>query len=255
MTAQQTHPSSSKLSGLTDRDRQLVADITRFGQLEAKQAQRLHFAEEKSSKESREVRAWRTLKRLADRKVVSRIERTLGGGGGGSTGYVYQAPTSRADGINYHKLDIAELYVRLVELERREPERMKLVRYRPELYTHRRPAKGQPKPDARIEVEVAGALKRWQLELDRGTEWPYQIRTKLKQYVRAWENWEEDFFPPVLFVVGRKLTVDERERKELLQEQIDRLPEADREPFGVVVFDEAVEWLVPSDPGSAKASG
>ena len=78
------------VSTLTARQEAIVDDVIRFGQMRAQQITRLHFYQ--NTEASREKRMRDTMKRLYERGLVGRIERDIGMGGAGSSGYIYQEP-------------------------------------------------------------------------------------------------------------------------------------------------------------------
>src|SRR5215470_910673 len=97
-------------STLSARQQAIVDDVLRFGQMRAQQITRLHFAG--NTERSREKRMRDTMLKLYERGLVGRIERDVGMGGGGSRGYIYQAPASDRETANKHALALAELYTR-----------------------------------------------------------------------------------------------------------------------------------------------
>ncbi len=212
---------------LTARDHQVVATIEHFRQVSSHQLERLHFAD--GSEASRGVRCRRTLIRLIRWQLVKRLERSIGGGPGGSEGYIYIPVGSTMRAPNPHTLDITELYVRLHEAGD--------VVFEPEPYCHQRVGERTLKPDAYVVVDD----KRWHLEVDRGTEWPAQIRAKLNLHLYAWEHWPDERFPRVLFVVAQGSYAPARKR--LIERQIASLSPEDQEPFAVCLFDDALSLM------------
>src|SRR6266536_1073115 len=76
------------------RDLLIIRTVQRFDQVSSFQLQRLFFADGKP--EWRGRRCSRALSRLVEWDALGFIERALGGGGGGSTGYIYIPKTSTA---------------------------------------------------------------------------------------------------------------------------------------------------------------
>src|SRR3954467_4244133 len=114
---------SSADIGLTGRDRLIVQLIARFKQASSKQVHELLFPDVTYTP------ADRALKRLTDRRYLTRIERrTVGGSRGGSGQYVYGLGRRgfylHYDGrfilprtVNYHALAILDTFIVLRRLE------------------------------------------------------------------------------------------------------------------------------------------
>src|SRR5206468_5249209 len=98
------------------RDLSIIQSVQRFNQVSSNQLLRLYFADK--SPDHRQRRCNKALSRLVEWDELSRIESAIGGFHGGSTGCVYLPPTGTARTPDAHALDIAEIYVRLVEQQR-----------------------------------------------------------------------------------------------------------------------------------------
>src|SRR5262249_28414998 len=114
---------------LTDRDRAILVTLGRVRVATARQLYRLHF----EGVTRRQPRA--SLASLADRRLIARLPRVVGGARAGSTGFVYtldiaghrlmrpghtrpQRPWSVGRAFLDHTLGVTELYARLVEADR-----------------------------------------------------------------------------------------------------------------------------------------
>lgn len=225
-------------SVLSLRDAGVVELVGRFRQMSAGQIGSLLFGELAS-----QTPLDRCLKRLVERKYLSRLVRPVGGDGGGSAQYIYQLGragwkllelsgnywTMRA--VNLHTLDIAECFVRLKVADRAPGDSggLALVEFVTEPECHTSVGNVVLMPDAYVEV---GFKKRgikvglW-LEIDRGTEHRRAIQEKCERYGQAYESWQAETFPYVLFVVP------DAERKREIERVVQALPEDARELFNV----------------------
>lgn len=215
----------------------VVSDVVRFRQLTHRQVQRLHFARGASQK-SMDNQCYRVLNRLVARGAIGRIK-----AGPGAAGNVFQGPKATTRQLNPHTHDIAELYVHLTEAARAD--RCLLLEYEPEPYCHRRIAGKLLKPDARLRVEVAGLERNRYLEADRGSEWPVQIREKLRQYRSAIDAWPGDeVFPRVVFVVSHEIPERIEARMRLIARELEKAPAEYWPYFSVASLHEAVGHLL-----------
>lgn len=203
----------SFVSTLTPRQQTIVDDVLRFGQMRAQQITRLHFY--KNSEGSREKRMRETMLKLTRRKLVSRIERDIGMGQHGSSGYIYQAPDRERETPSKHALATSELYVRL-----REAERAGLCEIGPHFYVE---AEGYYKikgtdlrQDIYTVIRTRSGTYDWNIEVDRDTEHRSKDRTRLIGYRNASEDWTAEdgpVFPTPLYVVPnthRLATIERR---------------------------------------------
>lgn len=193
---------------LSNRDRAVVELVDRFRQLKASHIRTALFAGS-GSKTSLD----RTLKRLVERRYLARLARPVGGDGGGSSQYVYQL--GRAGwrllakqgeywiprSVNLHTLAIADSFAGLKQAERGG--KFTLIRFNPEPACHVSVGAIELTPDAYVEIgfrEQNTKISLW-LEIDRGTEKAEVIKEKCIRYWRAYQIWEHDTFPYVMFVV------------------------------------------------------
>jgi hypothetical protein len=223
--------SSSSTGAAGARDRAIVETVERFWQVTASQLRRLHFAD--GSETSRAIRQRRTLARLVRDERLRRLPRPVGGGDGGSGGYVYLPATSRTRVEVAHTLDVTELYVRLVEAERASA--LTVLGVAPEPYCHVHLADTVLKPDCSLRIRTTCGTFRYFIEVDRGTEWRPQLRAKMRGYERGYERWPEPTFPKVVFVVHDDL------RRAFIAAMTARTTHP--ELFAVVRFDTAIATL------------
>jgi hypothetical protein len=195
-------------SVLPPRDRAVVELVGRFRQLTAGQIGRLLFFEQASK-----TPLDRCLKRLVERRYLTRLARPVGGDRGGSAQYVYQlgragwrllnkqgtywAPRS----VNLHALAICDCFVGLTLADRAG--QCALLRFDPEPACHVVVGAVTLTPDAYVEAgyrDRGVKLSVW-LEVDRGTEHRETLKEKCVRYWRAYQQWESEVFPSVVFVV------------------------------------------------------
>jgi len=220
-------------SRLSHRDHDVINTINVLSQVTTSQLLRLHFSEPTTSELSRGHRTRRTLARLTQAGHIRRLGRPIGYSQGGSEGYTYLPARSRTHVGDPHAVDIAELYVRLVEAERQG--RLRLLRFTPE----DRVLHGTVEADAFIRVEVNGQEYEWYLEIDRGTEFKPQLRNKMRAYTKAASN--SAYYPRVLYVVTFAAWDQFDKRINLISEIIAgaRFPEQ----FQVCRLDDAINHL------------
>jgi predicted transcriptional regulator len=219
-----TRPSSSSSSSSVH----VLSSLLRFRQMTSSQVRRLHFPE--GTQRGRIVRTQRCLARLVKLGQVEAITRPQAGRRGGAE-YVYQLATSKTRVPDMHTLDIAELYVRLIESG------AKVLTFQPEPYSYIDAGPVELKPDAYLRVQTSTGTYRYFLEVDRSTEYRAQLAAKMKRYVRALRHWdkEDGAFPQVVWIVP------DSERLDFVQSVIRRQREADL--FVCYRFSEAVEQL------------
>lgn len=164
----------------------------------------------------------RTLKRLTDAGYLARLGRLVGGFGGGSGQYVYQLGRvgwrylGKGGGyrplrvVDYHTLTITECFVLLKRLERSGE--LTIIRYDADPASRQTVGEMLLTPDAFVVLGVTTIRQKFSfwLEIDRDTENAETIRGKCVRYWRAFQSWDGDVFPYVVFVVP-----DEPRRREL----------------------------------------
>lgn len=254
---------ASLAARLGDRDRQIIETLKLVRVATARQLQRLWFTD--ASPRSNARMAQRTLKQLAALRVVTRLDRTPGGTGGGSAGHVYALdvaglrltgpvntkvvrrpwPVSRL--FLDHALEITEWYVRLVEEERAGG--LNVLEYRAEprrLYPTGLGGQTWLKPDAFVRLGNNEWEEHWFVEVDRDTEHVPALRRKLDQYVAYWrtgiEQARNEVFPQVLWIVPNVRRYDE------LIDEFGRLPETVWPLFKVALRDRAISSISSNKP-------
>ncbi|MEU4767081.1 replication-relaxation family protein [Actinosynnema sp. NPDC023794] len=209
---------------LTDPERQIIDTLARGRAATARQLQRLHFTN--ASPRSNARMAQRSLRKLTDLRVVTRLERAPGGYGGGSAGNVYSLDVAGIKLANpdidkavrkpwplshlflEHTLEVMEWYVRLVENERLGG--LKVMDYTAEPKSWRYYVSGMGgratlKSDAFVRLASDEWEEDWFLEIDRDTEHVPALERQLARYVDYWRSGTEqarnEVFPHVLWIV------------------------------------------------------
>lgn len=214
---------------LSDRDKAVLRDVTRFRQMTGNMLERLYFSD--GSPLTSNTKQCRAMTRLYKWGLVNRIGRALGGWSGGSEGYVYVPTTSKARAADAHTLDIAELYVTL----KTQPGPTTLQTFEPEAWAQTRVGHIELKPDAYVEMVSGEYVDPYFIEVDRGTEFASQLSRKMRHYTSAYNKWDVErdgeSFPVVLWIVpdeARKRFMENVVRKQevpdLFQVAIDPNP-------------------------------
>ena len=205
--------------GGAPRDVQVVELVGRFRLMTAEQIRSVIFSTQTSK-----TPLDRALKRLTDAGYLTRLGRMVGGFGGGSGQYVYQLGRvgwrllGKGGGyrplrvVDLHTLTIAECFVTLKRLE--QSDELTVIAYEPDPASRRTVGDVLLTPDAYVELGVS-ALKlkyRFWLEIDRDTENAETIKGKCVRYWRAFQAWDGDVFPYVVFVVPDAARQRELER-------------------------------------------
>lgn len=224
---------------LSERDRAILTDLGKFRLLTGRHIERLHFADGSPLTAARKSRS--TLQRLYAQKLISRLDRRIGGIRAGSSGYIYaltasgQRIASRhgpAGGsrlrrhwepsrlFTEHLLAISELYVGLVEADRAGAIELLDFQAEPACWRSWHGHGGEVryvKPDALVQLAVGEVEAACFVEVDRGTESLSVIRRKSQAYVDYWhtgvEQARHELFPSVLW-----LTTDARRAEQIVDE-------------------------------------
>lgn len=253
----------SVIARLSERDVAIVDAVAKLRYLSTKQLQRLHFGAG-SNGSSNARRARLSLRRLSDLGVIRRLDRRVGGVRAGSSGIVValdvvgqylvrdrsdrrRRPPEPSPAFLDHTLAIAEVYVRLVEADRRGE--LELVEFQAEPRCWRDffgsgGGRLTLKPDAFIRTASAEVEDLWFLEVDRSTHAVPALGSKFRAYRQYWATGAEqrrwdDTFPKVLWLAQDTVRV----RK--LVDVTTRQPTEARELFVVRLFDEALSALTP----------
>jgi len=211
----------SHLAGdLTDRELEILRTLERIRLASGRQLERLHFRPDTDRNRRR------VLQSLSDRRLIARLDRTVGGKRSGSAGYVYvldiagrrllsrlegrtvRRPSTPGAPFVRHILAVSELYVQLIEAERRGE--TELLDFQAEPAAWRRyPGRGGGsalcKPDAYLRLGSGEYEDSWFVEVDRGTENTSTLTAKLDTYRAYWSSGQEQarrgVFPRVLWLV------------------------------------------------------
>jgi hypothetical protein len=218
-------------AGLTELDRTVLGSLLDLRYLTTRQIDRLHIQTDPGlSRLAAARRAQRTMARLEALGLVDKLDRRIGGVRAGSAAYIWRlspagvrllgAPAQRAfHGFAHlaHGLDVAEVVVRLHELERRRHD-LQIIAIETEPSCWRRYAtphghKGWLRPDLRVTLRVVGGELHWFVEVDRGTEHRRALSYKIAGYLAVWrgggEHVRAGVFPRVLWIVPNQRRADE----------------------------------------------
>lgn len=247
---------------LSERDRMLVATLGRLRLACARQLERLHFTESTSLSNARNAR--RVLSQLTQLDVVARLDRRVGGVRAGSAGYVYalgaagqhllgaggpaggqiRRPWTPGSAFIRHRLAITELYVGLVEAERRGALEVVSFQAEPQAWrSYSGPGGGQLllKPDAYAVVAAGDYEHVWFIEVDLATESPAALRRKCHTFCRYRASGREQatggLFPLVVFLVPTAARAD------VVRRVIAGLPVSERGVFRVGLLADAAATL------------
>jgi len=219
---------------LTVHDLLIIKQLGFIRYARAKQLERLFFYTEGSPR-ARERSCQRTLHRLVGLRVLCRLEdRPIGlrgshgsksfiyaldvvgqrlvGAGGPAGGRRFCRPWMPTDEHLSHALDVTELYVRLVELERATGE-LEVLEFKAETASWRSfssPYGGRRwlKPDAYARLRLGPWVDRWFIEVYRWDQSRYSLRSKLDSYRHYWQTGREEasggVYPGVLMLANHK---------------------------------------------------
>jgi hypothetical protein len=246
---------------LSERDLAVLATLEKVRLASAAQLERLHFAEDAS-----QIRR-RALLGLANRRLVVRLDRVIGGVKAGSSGYLYvlseigqrvlneshdgprRRPTTPGVSFIRHALTVTEIYVRLVERARKG--RIELLEFTAEpdcwrYFPGRGGGRAVLKPDAFIRIASGEYEDSWMLEVDLGSESPTTLVTKLDTYRAYWSSGTEQasrgVFPRVLW------TAPDQRRAGVITDCCGRQPAEAWSLFMVTLFEGAVGLLAGETP-------
>lgn len=249
---------------LAPRERAIIETLDRLRVATTEQIKRLHFADLTPQSASRETP--RLLARLAERRVVVKLDRQVGGVRAGSRAAVWaldlagqrlasacgpaggrrtRRPWTPSLAFMAHRLAISECYVSLTE--RCRAGAGELLAFDAEPLAWRRyvsPYGGTfvLKPDAFTRVGVGRFEYGAFVEIDRATESRATIARKLLSYRRFWESGREQqrrgYFPRVVF------SVPDEARRTLVANVFDEQPNESRALWRVVVSGELTAALI-----------
>lgn len=198
---------------LSTIDWSLIETLARVDIVSAGQLRRLHWPDPEQARTAR-----RRLSQLTEMRVVSRLDRRIGGVRAGSDGYVYRLdvtgrrllglppgrrPHTPGRAFLDHSLAITEVYVRATEASRVDT--IEVAEFQTEPACWRAWGAGQLKPDAYLVTVTPDFEDHWFIEIDRATEATTTIVRKAavyEQYHRTGiEQEHHGVFPRVLWIV------------------------------------------------------
>jgi hypothetical protein len=248
---------------LPERDLALVGSLDRVRVATAGQLRRLHFTSGTVTANARQV--WRRLRALTDLRVVSVLERRIGGGRGGSSQAVYaldtagqrlasacgpaggrrlRRPWTPGSRFLAHSLAVTELYVQLRERERAG--RGDLLAFDAEPLCWRRftgvgGVAVWLKPDAFVRFGEGEYEHVTFVEVDRATASAPTVSRKLDVYRRFWQTGREQdrfgVFPRVLLLAPHEA------RRSVLADAIKRQPTEARHLYRADLYEQAIAAL------------
>lgn len=255
-----THHVTWVTDRLSERDKNILEAVNHLHLVTGLQLERLFFTD--LTTRSRIVTRSRCLSRLVSWRILTRLPRRVGGAQRGSSVAAYAlGPTGQrllamraksdnksltirkvgipSDRFVAHILAVSELYIRLIEANRRGSLILRQFTTEPAAWW----PNGQGnwlKPDAFFVVSNGRVDHLWWAEIDRSTESLPTIERKLRTYldfVRRGQLGPRQAIPRVL------VTVPHLERQASITSLGRHLPSPADELFHVVLHDHAVAWL------------
>ncbi len=212
-----------------------------------------------------------TLERLSTWRVVTRLERRVGGPRAGSAGFIYSLDTlgqriaGQAGPVGgsrprrpwtpsypflKHALAVSELFVRLVEVARVAPFTIEAFEAEPGSWRAFTGSAGELvflKPDAFVRLGAAEFTDSTFVEVDCGTESRTALAVKFERYRLYWASGSEQrrhgVFPRALWLVP------DRKRYQQLVDVAARQPAESWRLFKVALYDEAIHAMVGDGDG------
>ncbi len=249
---------------LSERDLQIMALVGRFRVLSGAQLQRLFWPEGSSQTRARLTR--HGLARLSRLGVLAPLARTVGGVRAGSAGRCYalglagqrllgtgtrQPRNPYTPGERYlaHALAVSELYVELVQAQRRgvaeiiafDPEP---VCWRP--YTGPWASRLVLKPDAYLKLGVGEYAHSWLIERDMATESLATIERKAQRHLDYYRSGQEQRTKRVAARVA--WIAPDEQRARAIGAALERLPAEAAQLFAVGTAAEALSLLTGGAP-------
>ena len=246
---------------LSARDWFIIQTLDRVRLASGLQLERLHFHE--LAGRSRSVMRWKVLKRLADYRVITALDRRIGSAQRGSTctRYVLDSAGQRLVQLRAHRefpqrrfrrpglpgerfvthlLAVTELYVMLVEHARSG--QFTLAEYQVESAAYWRDGlRGWIKPDAFVKLRQGTVIDYWWYEADLATESLPTVRSKLLTYldfVRRGQLGPDGVVPRVL------IGVPTSQRQGAIQDLVGDLPSPAEVMFVVSLLPEAADVMI-----------
>lgn len=248
---------------LPERDLALVETLERFRVATPSQLRRIHFTEGTPAANARQV--WRRLRALRDLRVVTVLERRIGGGRGGSSQAIFALDTAGqklgaavcgpAGGRRIrrpwtpsqflaHAIAVTELYV--VASERARAGGGEVLAFDAEPLCWRRftgvgGAAVWLKPDAFVRFGAGEYEHLSFVEVDRATASAPTITRKLDVFRRYWQTGREQ---ERFGAFGRVLLLAPHDaRRKVLADAIKRQPTEAQPLFRAALYEDAVDLL------------
>lgn len=241
---------------LNPRHRAILSVVARLSVVSSNQLRRLIYDDSPSGRRlARLDLAW-----LVEHRLLTRLERRVGGVRSGSDGFVYGLDIGgqrllRPKQRRYrpawtpqpqhlaHALAISELYVQLTATH--GPTSLASFDAEPRCWRTFAGPGGAPtvlKPDAFLTIDSDRYEDRYFIELDRSTESTTRLASKLRLYLRYWQSGREQdatgVFPLVLWIVPGQRRLDQ------LVEVLGRLPPEHWQLFAVTTAEKAAQQLI-----------
>lgn len=203
---------------LSPRDLAVLDSLKQFRLATIADLQRLHFHQH-TSDDSASRTARRTLARLTEVDVVTRLQRRIGGFRSGSAGHIYtltptghrvlgdaQRKRRHEPGAHHvaHTLAITDLASRLSELARGSSFEVSTMQSEPTCWRSTADNSLIVKPDLFVQLADETDELSWFIEIDRSTESSTVLKRKLATYTDYWNSGREQqttgVFPKTLWI-------------------------------------------------------
>jgi len=236
---------------LSETDWAVLSMLDRVDVASARQLRRLVWPDDTQARTAR-----RRLGQLTESRVISRLDRRVGGVRAGSDGYVYRLDVAGRRLLGHtpgrrphtpgrtfmdHALAVTEIYVLTVEISRTDVVEISEFQTEPSCWRHW--GSGVLKPDAYLATVTPEFEDHWFIEVDRATESSTTIARKVtvyEQYHRTGiEQAKVGVFPRVLWVVP-----NDRRKAQIVETLARRRPE-DWHLHRVVLDDELSNLFKP----------
>lgn len=254
------------LERTSERDRQILASVSKFSFMTTEHLCQLHFVGHASHASAHRA-CTRVLERLRELRIIRRLPQRQGGIGGGSSQYVWMADTAGDRLIRHlrsdesrprrkpyqpshqfldHTLAVADVFVTLVSASRNWELELIKVEAEPDNW---RSFPGQLgaarilKPDLYVVTATVGGNfeDHWFVEVDRGTEWTKALMRKVRLYEdyrrSGTERARTGVSPRVLWLMPTE------RRVERLTDAIARDPKVNDRTFVVARTDDLLSTL------------
>ena len=248
---------------LPERDLDLVETLDRFRVATPSQLRRLHFTEGTEAAKARQ--AWRRLRALRDLRVVTVLERRVGGGRGGSSQAIFaldtagqklasacgpaggnrpRRPWTPGNQFLAHAVQVTELYVLTCERARAGDGEVLAFDAEPQCWRRFVGIGGATawlKPDAFVRFGAGKYEHLSFVEVDRATASAPTITRKLDVYRRYWQTGRDQ---ERFGAFGRVLLLAPHEtRRKVLADAVKRQPTEAQPLFRAALYEDAADLL------------